>query len=364
MNNRRNLLILALLVAGIVALAAVLRQWALPGDAAVSQPVIFAQDYTLSGALDDALVVVATENIHLEAGSRVGGDAALIGRGEVRISGQIGGRLTVMGDRLVIEPGSRIAGEVIFLGGEFEIAGTLDSEVTAIGRLLTAAPTARVAGEITACVDTLAGSFEASQPRRCAENEALAGVAPLLALRDGISLSGIPAGELIWTLPLALGLVALAALAVAAFPRRFNRIETALRARPRRLALTGGVTLLAVAGVIAALVILLALLPPAGVALIPLGLLLLLALALVVITGWTTLALLIGGWAFRRLSGSPQPPLLAALLGGLILCLAGYALALAPYGVLAGLLGLAIMAIIGLGAVLTTSSLRPGLSAL
>ncbi|MBC6936758.1 MAG: polymer-forming cytoskeletal protein [Chloroflexi bacterium] len=354
MRNGRNLVIFFAAAFGLLLLAAVFRQWALPQNPQPPDNIHFMTDYELSGVVDDALVVVA-ETARLAPDSRVKGDAALVGRGGVQVDGQIDGSLTVMGDHLVIGPDARVAGDVAFMGGTITIEGTVEGSLTAIGSALKVDPEAAVTGEIIACVGTLNGNFAgANQMRRCGEHDALEIFAVLRTLAEGSAASGLPVSSLAGSFPAALGLAALSALALAVFPRRFAHIEQAVRSAPRHLVRAGCLALLAVFGFSAGVVLLLALAPPLGLVLLPVGLLLLLALLLLAVTGWITLALLIGRWLTQRLAGSALPPLVVVLFGGAALLVVGYVLALLPFGLLVDLMCGGVLAMLGLGAVLVT----------
>lgn len=153
---------------------------------------------------------------------------------------------------------------------------------------------------------------------------------------------------------MALALVALAALLVTALPRRFSRIHETFYAAPGRPIGAGFLMLLVVIGLCAGLVALLALLPAVGLILLPFGLLLALALLVMALFGWTTLALLFGNRLLNRKNNPALPPLVSVLLGSFILCLLAYLLALVPFGVLALLVALAGLAVVGLGAAFIT----------
>lgn len=351
MVHRRNLLIFGLVIAAVVLLAGMARQRALPTGVTPPQNIIITQGYELDATIDDSLVVIA-DSIQLGEGSRVRGDAALIGRGRVRLDGQIDGDLTVMSDTLEIGKSSRISGDVAFMGNRITIEGSIAGDLTAFGQTLMLSPSSPVGGLVTACVGVLdTANISAEQLRPCREHEMIGTFAPLQAVRSSVSGAGVPAESLLGTLPVALALAALAALAVTAFPGRFIRVEEALRVMPRGLARAGCLTLLVAAGLAAALVVALAVAPPLGVVLLPVGVLLGLALLVMALVGWITLALYLG---HRLLRLGTLPPLVAVIPGSLGLCLLTYALALLPFGVLFLLAGVAALAALGLGAALAT----------
>lgn len=353
MAHRRNLFIFGLVIVGVALLAGIIRQRGLTPPVSAPQNIIITQDYDLAATIDDSLVVIA-DTIRLDEASRIRGDAALIGRGQVRLDGQIDGNLTVMSGTLEIGAASRVAGSVAFMGGQMTVAGNIGGDVKVMGQSLVLAPSAPVSGHVIACVGTLdTANIAADRLRPCSENDLLASFAPLQAVRGSVSGAGLPAASLLGTLPLALALVGLSTLAVAAFPGRFNRIETSLRAAPREVARTGVLALLLASGAASALVVALAIAPPLGLVLLPPGLLLALALLVMALVGWITLALYLGSRLLPS-HDSTLPPLVAVLSGSLALCLLTYALALLPFGVLLLLAAGAVLAALGLGVTLAT----------
>ncbi|MBI5671151.1 MAG: polymer-forming cytoskeletal protein [Chloroflexi bacterium] len=351
MVHRRNLLLFGLLIAAILLLAGVARRQTLPASVTPPQNIIITQSYELTTTVADSLVVIA-DSIRLNEGSRVRGDAALVGRGLVRLEGQIDGNLTVMSDVLEIGKSSRVTGDVAFMGNRMIVEGRVSGDISAFGQALALSPAAPVGGRITACVGVLdTANISADQLRPCREQEMMDTFAPLRALRNSVGGTGIPAASLLRTLPVALALAAVAALVVAAFPGRFSRIEEAVRVVPHGLARTGCLLLLVAIGLAAALVTALAVAPPLGLVLLPVGALLGLVLLVMGLVGWITLALVLG----RRLPRvRVLPPLIAVIPGSLALCLLAYALALLPFGMLFLLAGGAALAALGLGGAFIT----------
>lgn len=352
-RNRRNLVVFTLALIGILLVAAVARRWLLPQTITTPRNMVVTQAYELSNSIDDSLVVVA-DTIRLNPGSRAGGDAALIGRGSVRVEGQVDGSLTVMSDTLEIGKSSRISGDVSFMGSRIVVEGSVTGNVTAAGQAM--AVSGQIAGTVTACVNTqdIAGAVRPEQVRPCSENEALGFFAPLQPLRASLTGTGIPAATLLWTLPGALALVALAGLMVTVLPHRFSRIQETFYTGPGGLLRTGLMLMLLALGLAGIFILLLALVPSVGLILLPIGLLLALAVIVMALFGWATLALLIGSRLLDRQRNSTLPPLVSALAGSVVLCLLVYLLALVPYGTLALLIGIGGLAVVGLGAMFTT----------
>lgn len=341
MHNRRYLLILGVMAAVIVLAVGLMRRWTPP---AAPRNVMVTQDYELTATVEDALVVAA-DTVRLDSDSRVRGDAALIGRSSVYVDGRIDGSLTVMSDRLDIGPHAQINGDVAFLGNQITVAGTITGDLSAVARTITAAPSTAITGTVTACAETLeTTALRADQLLPCRDHDTLNALTAL----QNLNVAGL-------LLPLVPGLAALAALAVAAFPRRFSRLALLLRSTPRSLARPGCLGLLAVIGLAAGLVLLLALVPPIGLVLLPFGLLLALGLLVLAGIGWTTLALLAGNWLAR---GTALPPVVAVIPGSLLLGLGLAGAALTPVGLILVLVTLAALIALGLGATLAARRSR------
>jgi len=151
-----------------------------------------------------------------------------------------------------------------------------------------------------------------------------------------------------------LALTGMSALLVTFFPRQISHIEEAMRARPRRF---GGVGIAAYGlaiGVFFALLLLLAILPPLGLLLIPVFLILSLLLFGLSVTGLVTLAVMLGDWLLRHTSKVPTPPLIAAVIGSILLSMGLAGIALLPFGVPISAVLFGAISSVGLGAALFT----------
>ncbi len=343
MRNRQRGLVLALIVL-LIGLGGLIVGRLLSAGAQPPQNIIVQGDYRLQERLDDALVVIG-DQVTIAAEGDVAGSAALIGFDRVSVAGPLAAGLTAAGGEVRVS--GAVAGDVTLIGGRLEVTGRLSGELIAIGQTLTLGPQAQIDGGITACV----GSVDDQRPgapadvRPCSQTIGLG--APALI--------GGPAPALpSWGVLGALLLIGLAALMVTVFPQQFGRAGDAVRLRPRGLALNGAAALLLAAGLTAGVLVATAALPPLGLALLPALLLLGLALLVLLVAGWLTLALVIGDWLLRRVGRGAQPPLLAATLGMAALTAAGYVLAFIPFGAAALLAGLALLGAMGMGALLAT----------
>jgi hypothetical protein len=356
----KGLLILALFVAGVVLLANAARHLFAQQPLLQDTRILFETDYTLSGTLDQDLVLVA-EHIQLPQDSRVNGDAALIGD-IVTIDGAVAGDLTVLAGRVELGPNARIGGNTALLAETVLIDGQLDGALHMRGSQLVLSATAAVDRSLFACAERLTDARRAAPPARpCAESDLWSFTNTLTALHDpslvlplaNITVSG--AAVLIMLSALAsLALSGLSGLAVIVFPRQISYIEEAARSSPRGLAGTGFMLLLLAVGISFALAALLVVVPVLGFVLVPLYLLALLILFGMILAGWVTMTLVAGDLIVRRLSRAPLPPLIIATIGNVALLLAWNLLALHPLSRTLGAIGLLALGLVGLGATFIT----------
>jgi hypothetical protein len=213
---------------------------------------------------------------------------------------------------------------------------------------------------VTPCVDQVnAGGPNTATLADCDAVQQFAPFDTLIALRnktlilDGAQLSA-PVNALVLLVLSSLVLAGFSTLAVTMFPRQVSHIEEAIRARPRNLVGAGFATFLLIIGLSAALVLVLALLPPLGLVLLPVYALLGLGLLVLVIAGLVTLSLVIGEWLVRRATHAPAPPLITAAVGSLALSAVLTVLALLPFGLIISLLSVAAVSSLGVGAALFT----------
>jgi hypothetical protein len=365
MRNNHKLLVLTGAVIVMLVVASLIKGLVAGRAHVDSDHIIMTDTYTLTGSVNQPLVVVASDHIEAQADSRVAGSASFISKGRVDMNGAVNGDLTVMSDSLNLGKGSHVAGSVSFMGGHATIDGRVDGKITLVGGEVMIAPTAHINGEVYACgVSSLNDArSDARAILPCADDSAVQTFGPLGALANanmdalqaGVARSGgySRAGLLLATL-LSLAFTGMGVLAVTLFPRQFSHIEEAVRSTPRSLSGLGCMTGLLVVGIGAALVLALAALPPLGLLLLPLAAIVGLLLLGMVIAGWITLALIVGDWLLRRATRAALPPLVAVACGSLALCVVWNVLALLPFGLLIGLLAAAILGSVGLGGTLIT----------
>jgi hypothetical protein len=358
MKTRRYWLILALIVFTLLVLAAASRQWVTTQELPAGVKLTMASDYRLDGTVADNLVVVAG-SIVLEMESRVIGDASLIAD-TIQLDGRVEGNLTTLGDHLTLAPGSHISGDAALVASDITLGGRVDGDVQITSDRLTIMPDAQIAGIITPCAATIRDNrIDAPALTACSDRQRFPPFDALIALRNQMNTLeaaqlAAPGSALLTLVLGSLVLAGFSTLAVAMFPRQISRIEEAIRLRPRGLGGVGIAVFLLVFGISAALIVVLAILPPVGLLLLPIYALVGLALAALIIAGLVTLSLVIGDWVVRRISPVPAPPLVTASIGSLILSALLTVMALAPFGVVIGLVALLALSSVGVGAALFT----------
>jgi hypothetical protein len=357
MHTRRHWLILIIIVLVLLVLGGAARQWVTTQDFRPENRLTLTSDYLLNDTITDDLVVMAG-NIALDSESHVQGDASLIAD-TITIDGTIDGDLITLGDKLSLLAGSHIVGNVSLIGSDITLGGRIDGNVHISSDQLTVLPDAEISGTINPCAATIIDSRANALPSTPCEQRAFALFDMLVTLRQPMNTLNAAQwaapGSALLTLVLgSLVLAGFSTLAVAMFPRQISRIEEAIRLRPRGLFGAGFAVFLLVFGLSAALIVVLAILPPVGLLLLPVYALAGLAGLALFTAGLVTLSLVIGDWIARRVSKGSQPPLITASLGSLVLSLLLAFLALAPFGFAFGLVALLAISSVGVGAALFT----------
>lgn len=357
MNSRRYWLLLASIVLALLVLGAVSRYWVSTQEIDIESGLKLASEFTLADDFSGDLVVMAG-NIRLEPESRVQGDASLIGA-TISIDGTIDGDLTTMGDSLTLLPGSHISGDVSLVGSNVTLGGRIDGSVRITSDHLTVLPDAQINGTISPCATTITDNRSEAAALVPCEHPPISVFDMLVSMRqpmDTLSTtqSAISGNVLLPLVLGSLGLAGFSTLVVAMFPRQISRIEEAIRLRPGGLFGAGFAVFLLVFGLSAALIVILAVLPPVGLLLLPIYALAGIVGLALLIAGMVTLSLVIGDWLIHRVSRVSQPPLITVALGSLVLSLLLVLLALAPFGFALGVIALLTFSSVGVGAALFT----------
>lgn len=354
MHTRRNLLIIAAIVIGLIALALFARQNFNPAMLIDGDNVIFADEYTLNEAVQGDLIVVARV-ILLGADADVSGSVSLIGS-DVTVAGRIEENLTVLGENILLNEESRITGNASLMGTITLVDGTIGGTLLVNSDITNLTGSLRAGGEVLVCAAEITAP-DALTVAPCPEENAIQPFEPLLDLRraaPSVTAALNPLVTAISVFVWAVAMTGLATIAVTAFPRHISRIEDAVRTRPRRFWGVGVALYGFGAGITLALITLLAILPPIGLILLPVYLIALVLLVALTLCGLITLALVIGDVIIARMAGSRLPPLVTAVTGSLVLSAGLALLVLLPFGWLADVLIVGAISAVGLGASMVT----------
>jgi cytoskeletal protein CcmA (bactofilin family) len=358
MNSRRYWLIFIVIIFALIILGIIARQWVTAQEVSFGEGIKLNSDYRLDGTYEGDLAVFAGD-ITLAQESQVTGDASLIG-GTISVNGSVDGDLTAVGDHVTLAPSSHVSGDLSLTAQEITLGGQVDGDASVSGERVTILPGARIAGDITPCAETVNDQrVDAAALQSCNVSQWFAPFQALIALRSRASTLDLmhwsASGSALLTLAFtALVLTGISTLAVTLFPRQISRIEEAIRTKPRGLGGAGFAVFALCFGVSAALVLALALLPPVGLLLLPVYLLVGLALLALVAAGLITLSLVIGDWLVRRLARAAAPPLVTVVVGSLALSALLTLVALLPFGYVIGLATVLALSSVGVGAALFT----------
>ena len=359
MRSRRNLLIFGAAVVVVLALTALAHQIVIPRDVIDQNNIIAKENYRLTETHPGDLVVLGT-SISLDDTSRVTGSAALVGE-TIHVSGQVGGDLTALGSNLLIDPTAHVSGQASLAGTNVTLSGKIDGDLYVSGETLNILPDTRINGTLNACVQSIKDGRQSPGELSC-NQASFAPFTALIALRNsavrdtaGTMIQISPASALALALFGTVILAGTSALAVTLFPRQISHIEEALRSRPRGFGGVGIAVYLLMIGLFLVLIFVLAVVPPLGLLLIPLFLIIGLLLGILSLAGLITLALMLGDWVLRRRAARPgTPPLIAALVGSVIIALLLAGITLLPFGFALSFLALNVLSAGGLGAALFT----------
>jgi hypothetical protein len=355
MHTRRNLIIIAALVIGLIALALFARQNLNPTTLIDGNNVIFADDYRVDAAVDGDLVVLARK-ITVGEGANISGSASLIGS-EITVDGRIAEDLTVLGEQIRLGGDSAVAGDVSLMGSDTVVDGVIGGNVLINSEIAALTGSARAQGTVTLCGTEISAPDDMTLAP-CPEEGVIRPFEPLIALRSQpptFTPSALsPLGMGVMVVGWALLMTGAAAITVSAFPRQISHIEDAVRARPSRLWGVGIALYALGVGVTLALITLLAVVPPLGLIALPFYLIAVALLLVLTLCGLITLALVLGDLIAQRVSSNRLPPLVAAVTGSLVLSAGIALLVLLPFGWLADALIVGAVSALGLGAALVT----------
>lgn len=318
------LALVALLVLGLLARGAA-ESWSAPdSDSAVQ----VAMDNVLSGEIDGDLALFGGALL-LSPDVRVDGDAALLGA-SITVDGRVNGDLTAMGSSIVLAEGSRIDGDAALNARVVTVAGTIAGDLMVTAESLVLAPGAQIDGRIYPCVPASGQSLGArAEVGSCNAADQAQLFAPVQNLQPALEQAAPLPVRLAGALAFGLLLAGLSVLLVAALPERLHAIRTAVRERPADSLSAFVAAALLGAGLAALLVLLLALVPPVGIAALPLMAGLGIAGGVLLLVGLVNAVVSLGLLAGARIAPA-HPALVTVLLGSLLVALPALAMAVAP----------------------------------
>lgn len=354
MRNRRVLVLLGVAIVSVIALANVLRQYVVPSEWIDTDNIALGENLTVNEAVTDDLVMVGNL-VDLQADAVVSGDAALVGA-SITVTGQVQGDLTVLGEFVTLDSSAHIAGDAVLLVGEAVIGGRVDGELNIRSEQITILEGARIEGMIYACGGPVTDQrVNPAALGSCNDSELTSLLEPLQTVggwnQEWLAFEFVKA---IFSLLATLGLSGLAVLAVVIFPRQISHIEEAVSLNPQRVGLTGFMVILLLVGITFAFAALLAVAPFLGLVVLPVYLVIALMFLGMALSGWITMSLLVGDLLTSRVIKTPLPPLIIAVVGNIVLVLAGNVLLLNPIGQAFGLIVMLVVVSAGLGGALTT----------
>jgi hypothetical protein len=304
-------------------------------------------DYSLNGSADGDLAVVAN-SILISAISEISGDATLSAQNIV-ISGEISGDLNALGDQIVLDDGASVSGDAALTATVVSVMGEINGDLYVTAREFTLGDDAQVNGVIYPCGFQLNLDIAgASQPNiadcvpppftdRAATSAPNAFNAAMTAITNTLIAGGF------------------AGLMAVILPRRMLVISSALLDHPKRSIASGmAFYAMGIGGFVLNLVIL-SVVPVLGVLMFILGLIPTIATLVLIALGFASAALVLGTaiTALRGGRGS-TPPVIAAVIGGLLIGGGLSLVGLLPAGDVISLLLLIAISAGGIGAAIFT----------
>ena len=263
----------------------------------------------------------------------------------IKKGAQVNRDLVSFGGDVVMEEGARVRNDAVVFGGDFDVAGTIDRDVTVFGGQVTLESTAVVNGNVLAfggLVDRKEGSVVRGQIMRNGNGTLpRAGFAPVVP-----SVRGGPVGflgDMIWgfvqSFLTAVGLAALGALILVFLPVQIKQVSAVAEKSALPSLGVGCLTWL-----VAPPLMILFIITCLG---IPLSAILGIFMVAAAAFGWIALAILLGDRLLNALKVKNILPILAMVVGLLVLWL------VTAVPVLGGLIGL-FLATLAVGAVVLT----------
>ncbi len=281
-----------------------------------------------------------TRDYRLSSGERLQGDQVILAYG-VRL-----------------EPGSAITGNATLTGKTVQLDGTVEGGVVVVADRFAMGPQARVGGDLVVCAKTMVRDAAAQVGGTFKEECTNTGRDSLSSVMNSgwDRWRGSPLFRAGSVLVGALLFGALTALLTAVFPRPLVRMSQAVRRAPL---IAGGVGLLTwLAALMLTGVYGLSLLLLVPIVLLPFVIVGWLLILLLSVLGWMALAQPFGDALMRRFGGGAHPPMIAAGIGAAALAVLVRVWSVFWFTAWIGLLAMAVLGSVGLGAVILTRAGR------
>ena len=267
---------------------------------------------------------------------------------------QLRGDQMVVAEQITLEAGSVIDGNATLTGSDIIFDGDVNGDVVVVAEHLVIGPEAQVTGDMTFCAKDLeqdpAARIDGDLKEECANS---GGVSASRLMESGWESwrasaffrvgSGI-IGSLLFG--------ALAALGAVLFPRSLVRMSESVHTSPAAAGGVGCLTMLVAFGLTILYGMSLLLVLP--VVLLPFVLIGWLIIGLLSLAGWMALAQPFGVLLFRLLRMDRQPRMIAAAMGGIALALMLRIMSVFWFTAWIGLVATAALGSVGLGAVILT----------
>lgn len=279
-------------------------------------------------------------NTTVESGSSSEGGVWFGGNVTVRSGGAIDGDSVLFGGNLTVEPGGRVQGDIVLLGGKMDLAGEANGDLVLVGGNVRLKPTAVVKGNIR-----LQGGNLQRDDGAIVQGDVNRNSGPFIPIPSrpplpfGTVRSNFGAFDFFGGIIHAMALAVLGALVVVFFPSPIQRVSETVQ---HSFAPSFGVGCLTF--VIAPVLLLALTITIIG---IPIVALLAIVGAAAWYLGWITLGYLAGERILQALKVREIAPVLAAVVGVVLLAFVG------AVPVLGGMVSL-LIGTLGLGAVILT----------
>lgn len=237
----------------------------------------------------------------------------------LRSGQQHSGDQFILANSIKFEPESSVTGGVTLIGNQVQLDGQIGGDSLVIARQLKVGDSTRVEGDLVVCADSFkqssAAQITGEVRRECREGGEVTVQSAFESMFG--SWQGNVLFRLVSVIIGSLMMGALAALGTAIFPQRVFRVAESIRQSPSAMGGMGCLTLVIAVGLTIVYIISLLLILP--VLLLPFVIVGWLALGLANLLGWIAVSKPVGEFVLGRLFNSEEPPVIAAVVGGITL---------------------------------------------